>query len=210
MYYSQFEEDHFIVKYCERYGIKLYPVAIEIGASDGITSSNIRHFCTEKGFKGIYVEPHPERFKELERNITGQNTKAIRAACVSYEDTEFKTIGFKLEPCPDFSHIDPSSKFHVPIICWNDLIISEHIIKIGILSIDVEGEEMNILMDIVVSKIRPEFIIIESNSTYERIRQMEQLISYGYILHKMKDKNMLWMDEGLMTPEQDNAIYDIR
>ena len=47
MYYSQFQEDEFIVEYCQRYNINLIPVCIEIGASDGKEISNIRHFLLE-------------------------------------------------------------------------------------------------------------------------------------------------------------------
>jgi len=208
MYYSQFQEDEFIVKYCERYKIELHPVAIEIGASNGIISSNIRHFGTEKGFRCIYIEPHPDRFKELSNNTKGQNAECINAACVeSFYDKS--KIGFKIEPTSDFSHIDSESEFNVKCISFTD-IISNSIDKIGLLSIDVEGHEIPILEDVFKCEYRPQFIIIESNSTWMRKRQMELFNENNFVLHKMKDKNMLWMNGMLMTPEQDNAIYDVR
>jgi FkbM family methyltransferase len=211
MYYSQFQEDEFIVKYCERYKIQLHPVAIEIGASNGITNSNIRHFGTEKEFRCIYVEPHPERFKELLNNTKGQSAICINAACIKITRGIGRKVGFKIEQCPDFSHLDQTSDFFVESITFAE-ILDQYIEKrgIGILSIDTEGFEMPILSDALKGSIRPQFIIVESNATYERIKQIKLLIENGYVLHKMKDKNMLWMNGDLMTSEQDNAIYDVR
>jgi FkbM family methyltransferase len=209
-FFSQFQEDEFIVKYCERYRINLHPVAIEIGASNGLDLSNIRHFCIEKGFKGIYIEPHPERFKELLENTKGQNAVCINMACLRESDVDKSTlkVKFKLENNPDFSHISSIDGTYVDATWWNLLKI--RVQWIGILSIDVEGNDTSILEDVTHSGDRPQFIIIESNATTERMKQVRILEQYGYVLHKMKDKNTLWMDGHLLTKDQDNAIYDVK
>lgn len=214
MYYSQFQEDEFIVKYCERYKINLHPVAIEIGASNGIDGSNIRHFCTEKGFYGIYVEPHPQRVKELKHNTEGQNCDYLHAACVGFSYSASSSnqgkIGFKIEDVSDFSHIDKDSTLLVPCIDWFVIVGLVDSQRIGILSIDTEGTENEILKDVLFMNIKPQFIIIESNFILQRSEQIKLLNEAGYLLHKMKDKNMLWMDSGLLTHTQLNPVYDIK
>ena len=100
MYYSQFQEDEFIVEYCQRYNINLIPVCIEIRASDGKEISNIRHFCLN-GFKGIYVEPIPMRFEQLKKkNTTGQDVILYNSACIP--EGANKEVKFKIEPSFDF------------------------------------------------------------------------------------------------------------
>jgi FkbM family methyltransferase len=204
MYYSQFEEDKFIEEYCRNYGIKLHKTCIEIGASDGKTISNIRYFCLN-GFKGIYVEPIPIRYEEIKKNTQGQDCIILNNAVVP-EGTD-KEVKFKIEPSFDFSHIDNDNyNLIVRGIYWSEII--KCIQEVGILSIDIEGFETPILKDVLKSRIRPQFIIIESNLTTERTNQMKMLLRSNYYLMKMKSKNNVWMDSRIFTPEQDNAVYN--
>lgn len=203
MYYSQFQEDEFIVEYCQRYSINIIPVCVEIGASDGKDISNIRHFCL-KGFKGIYIEPIPIRFEQLKKNTIGQDVILYNSACIP-EGTN-KEVKFKIEPSFDFSHISEDDyNLIVQGIYWSEII--KDITDIGVLSIDIEGYETPILNDVLKSRIRPQFIIIESNLTTERHAQMKMLLRSNYYLMKMKSKNNVWMDSRIFTQEQDNAIY---
>lgn len=203
MYYSQFQEDEFIVEYCQRYNINLIPVCVEIGASDGKDISNIRHFCLN-GFKGIYVEPIPIRFEQLKKNTAGQDVILYNSACIP-EGTN-KEVKFKIEPSFDFSHISEDNyNLIVQGIYWSEII--KDITGVGVLSIDIEGYETPILKDVLKSHIRPQFIIIESNLTTERHAQMKVLLRSNYYLMKMKSKNNVWMDSRIFTQEQDNAIY---
>jgi hypothetical protein len=40
---------------------------IELGANDGITQSNTKHFELFKGWHGVLIEPSPTQFKKLKK-----------------------------------------------------------------------------------------------------------------------------------------------
>lgn len=60
------QNDHLISEIFQRIGIK-NGFFVEFGAWDGIFGSNTRGLFLE-GWEGILIEPHPERFKDLEEN----------------------------------------------------------------------------------------------------------------------------------------------
>ena len=66
MYYSQFQEDEFLNS--NIFKNKKNGTYIELGALDGILYSNTKFFEDSLNWKGVLIEPHPEKFKLLEKN----------------------------------------------------------------------------------------------------------------------------------------------
>jgi len=66
MYYSQCQEDIFLNQ--NIFKNKQNGVYIELGALDGVLYSNTKFFEDSLNWKGILIEPHPEKFKLLEKN----------------------------------------------------------------------------------------------------------------------------------------------
>ena len=63
MYYSQCQEDVFLNS--NIFKNKKKGTYIELGALDGVLYSNTKFFEDVLGWKGILIEPHPEKFKYL-------------------------------------------------------------------------------------------------------------------------------------------------
>ena len=61
MYYSQCQEDIYLNE--NIFKNKKNGVYIELGALDGILYSNTKFFEDSLNWKGILIEPHPEKFK---------------------------------------------------------------------------------------------------------------------------------------------------
>ena len=40
---------------------------VELGANDGITQSNTKHYELYKGWQGVLIEPSPKQFKRLKK-----------------------------------------------------------------------------------------------------------------------------------------------
>ena len=66
MYYSQVQEDIFLNE--NIFKNKKNGVYIELGALDGVLYSNTKFFEDSLNWKGILIEPHPEKFKLLQQN----------------------------------------------------------------------------------------------------------------------------------------------
>ena len=66
MYYSQCQEDIFLNE--NIFKNKKNGTYIELGALDGVLYSNTKFFEDSLNWKGILIEPHPEKFKLLQIN----------------------------------------------------------------------------------------------------------------------------------------------
>ena len=66
MYYSQCQEDEYLnLKYFQN---KQNGIYIELGALDGVLYSNTKFFEDTLHWKGILIEPHPNKFELLQQN----------------------------------------------------------------------------------------------------------------------------------------------
>jgi len=62
-------------------------VVIELGANDGITQANTAHFEKYKGWNGLLIEPIPSKFLECVRNRSDKN-HFVCGACVGFDYKE--------------------------------------------------------------------------------------------------------------------------
>ncbi|WP_095696690.1 FkbM family methyltransferase [Candidatus Planktophila versatilis] len=56
---------------------------VELGANDGITQSNTKHFELYKGWRGVLIEPSPKQFKKLKKFRKRKN-HFFNCACVAF------------------------------------------------------------------------------------------------------------------------------
>jgi len=203
-YYSQFGEDHWIVEYCKIYGISIPKLVVDIGASDGIVISNSRYFIESEGYEAILAEPRRDCKTKLDRLYAGSERVRVWNGAVSTSKEDM--IAFD-DTKGDFSEIDNKKGSLVPNTNFIGLLsmFGKQNAEIGILSLDVEGHELPILVEI-LDYCSPAFMILEANSTRER-REQIALLNDRYFLLYTKDKNMLWMSERYFTEQQDNAYF---
>ena len=146
---------------------------VEIGAYDGIEGSNCYHFEKFMNWEGIAVEASPLQFEKLKKN---RNCKLINLALGSenklvefYEVVEgftqmsgINNINFQnsLERIKKNSN-SKINKIKIESKTFNKLIPNDQIIDL--ISIDIEGNEFEVLKSIDFDEYQIKVIIIENN-----------------------------------------------
>lgn len=164
-------------------------VFVEVGALDGISGSNTYFFEKERDWKGILIEPNPIEFKKL---MECDRPLSIKENCVIFNEereVNFLSIG---GPCNVLSGIlefyNPKhmeridrellyySQFQegheyystkeivkIPALRLQTLFKKHNMDKIDLLSIDVEGAELQVLESIDYEKVSIDCILLENN-----------------------------------------------
>lgn len=190
--YSQHNEDEYLFEYIRKNRIKCPKIIMEMGACDGKYNSNSRMFI-EKGWKGHLIEPYDTYYNELKKLYEGKISRAYFCAI----GTETGKFPFKvLRNMIGHSHLThPDSDTYDYLIATYtlaDFFKIAEIKEIGILSIDVEGLDTVIAVQLMKTKVRPTFIIIESNSKRARERQT-LVLEKEYKLIATKNVNTIWL-----------------
>jgi len=187
MSYSQLNQDIEVLKF---YNYKLNGFFIEIGASDGIELSNTYLLEKDYNWKGICVEPIPEKFKLLCNN----RPNSICCSDAVYNESN-KQVIFDISNSSDlFSGISKNIACHknivdsdktqiiVNTITLNDLLEKYNAPSfIDYLSLDTEGSELEILKSVDYNKYIFGVIDIEHNYLEPfRTSIRELLTSNGY------------------------------
>lgn len=179
---------------------------LEIGAFDGIEGSNCYHFEKFMNWEGIAIEASPLQFKKLKKN---RNCKLMNIAIGSenkqvefYEVVEgftqmsgINNLNFK----DSFERIKKKSnskinKINIECKTFEKLILSDQIIDL--ISIDIEGNESDVLKTINFDKYKIKVIILENNTPKE--------LSY---LKFFKEKNFYYFDRVGMDEIYYNKKY---
>jgi FkbM family methyltransferase len=155
---------------------------VELGANDGLSQSNTKHFELFQGWQGVLVEPYKGNFDLIAKN-RAKRTLAFHAACVSfsYEKPEVELVFANLMTTPlgletDLSdaleHIASGERhlnahqhihsFNAPARTLNSILVeSDAPSRIDLLSLDVEGAEIEVLRGLNHSQFRFDHIIVE-------------------------------------------------
>jgi FkbM family methyltransferase len=154
---------------------------VELGANDGVNQSNTLYFEHFRGWRGVLIEPYPPNFKELVRNRSFLN-HFQNAACVgpTYQDSKVKlaysnlmtsTLGIASEIPNPLTHAEEGVgfwggrvfQFEARALTLNAILVeAKSPDKIDLLSLDVEGVELEILKGIDHSQFRFRYICVES------------------------------------------------
>lgn len=193
-------------------------IYVDLGAYDGIESSNTLFFEETLEWKGICVEPLPEAFEKLKDN---RNCICINK-CAAYYNGESKFMHVNPAVCPP-SHsekgrtsnyekmsglVDYYSEDHIKIIdniidqyggekntfsveCMdiNDILSILNTNKIDLLSVDTEGSELSILKHIDFSKFNIDVIVVEV--LYHNNELLDYMRGVGY--HKLEEVGYDWI-----------------
>ncbi len=155
--FSQNGEDGVIAKLFEVAGIKT-GYLVEFGAWDGITYSNARHhYLTNPDFRLLMIEPDKDRYAQLERNYPERKVILMNAEIKSGDEFPNLTDVFSMNPLSN----------------------------VALLSIDVDGEDLNIWKSLQTDIYRPKIVIIEFSKWQEEeaLSELEQCFAYrGYNL----------------------------
>ncbi len=184
---SQLGQDLWVL---EQTGYKRGGFFVEFGATDGVVLSNTYLLEKEFGWRGICAEPNPSFFQQLKENRsctlsneciageTGRNEKFILAdaygSLASYADRD--------------QHKDKRAAYEqacevidVTTVSLNDLLEKHHApLEIDYLSIDTEGNELEILQSLDFRRWRIRLITVEHNFTIARGKIRALLKDKGY------------------------------
>lgn len=132
--YSQGGEDGMIAELLRRLGIE-HGVCVEVGAHDGFTFSNTARLWHDLGWRGVLIEPHPGRHRQLIARSEGRDTVVLRRAVATEGEDCLSALLLATGTNP----------------------------QVDVLSIDVDGDDIGILRSL--PPVRARILVVEYNPT---------------------------------------------
>lgn len=155
---------------------------IQIGAHDGVRNDPIRPLVIKYGLPGVLVEPLPDFYSELCKNYANYTGLDFECSAVSNKEGAFTLYRFRRDaPVPktffhglarnDKEYIAQRAKessleeyveeVTVDYISFDRLLRKHQINRVGLLQIDTEGHDFDVIQSVMDSAIRPLFINYE-------------------------------------------------
>jgi FkbM family methyltransferase len=184
---------------------------VEVGANEPTsTGSQSWHLESELGWSGVLVEPNPglaEKARQLR-----PKAKVFECACTSPEKVGTLTLYIPIRGehhvaahasveinADDFSY----TKHHeikVKARTLDEILAESSVTKIDLLSLDVEGTEMDVLRGLDLSKYHPKLILLEDKFLY--LEKHRYLKRNGYKLVKRTKQNNWYVPNEAKRPAQ--------
>ena len=194
--YSQFGEDCQIVRF---FGKDWRGVFVDVGANDGLHGSN-SYLLEHNGWRGFLVEPNA-RLAEFCRNTRPRSIVINKAAVGDphvheVEVFEYYGVHHTHDNYDGLSSVGSPSALHHIAVAGGATVrrvsvpaaTLDHMLEelrfegtTDLVSIDVEGLELEVLKGFSLNRYRPRLLIIEDNSIGEDTRVVSYLASQGYL-----------------------------
>ncbi len=173
---------------------------VELGANDGITQSNTKHLELYKGWVGVLIEPSPSQFAKL-RKSRSKRSSFFNCACVSFDFPKAtielmysNLMSVALEGENDIADPVAHAKagesysdkeeiyvFSAPARTLQSILEEARSPSlIDLLSLDVEGGELEVLSGIDFEQNNFKYIVLETRSINE-VRGFLELRNYAEI-----------------------------
>lgn len=199
--YSQRGEQAVILEFFKG---KKYGRFCDIGANDGITFSNTRALALN-GWPGTYIEASPKAFSRLQGSIANlmshvcYASQYLQLALTNYSGTvilkESESIlsskndvalvsTLNDSEMDRFKSITHYNEVKVPCVTWTEFMrrLSNHK-KFDFISIDIEGEELNVLPDMDFDAMETKMVCIEWNSKPELKKEYDKYLSKFKVIY---------------------------
>ncbi|HZL44248.1 MAG TPA: FkbM family methyltransferase, partial [Verrucomicrobiae bacterium] len=177
-------------------------IVIDVGANDGFYGSNSYPFIA-RGWRAVMIEPHPVVFKRLEKRFArSPQVTCLQIACSNTTGTLPFYVGADGEapslstlctdPDPGFRKGRLDQTINVKVDTLNNVLHSLAISRdIGVLSVDAEGMDYEVLLGLDFPRWRPRVIITENYRPKEAAKAT-YLTEQGYAFQGKIHSNTLW------------------
>lgn len=141
---------------------------VDIGAR-GKNHSNSYDLLKSFHWKGLLVDAHPKAIEDIKREFAGLDVDVVHSAVSDYSGTATFTLSHAVDTSSMTT--DWTDRYGGPIGTITvpaerlPVILANHKVpkRFGLLSLDVEGQDVKVINDLFLnSDYRPEYIIIES------------------------------------------------
>lgn len=184
---------------------------IEAGANNGISQSNTMYFEKYRKWKGILIEPIPSLAEDCKINRPNCIVENCALVPFDYQDSEIEMYycnlvsmvkGSRKTKDEELKHIElgrsvqgiDSYELSVPARTLTEILDQYKVEKVDLLSLDVEGFELDVLRGLDFTRYQPDFLLIEAryrdeidgflSSHYDVIAEL----SHHDVLYKSKKK----------------------
>lgn len=150
---------------------------IEAGANDGLFQSTTK-ILEDLGWSGLLVEPSEKAYLEC---LQSRKCFIENCALVSFDYTEDFVFGDFWEKSPRARVVNSPGFRKVNAKTLTSLLNDINVSHVDFLSLDVEGYEMQVLGGIDFDKIDISYMLIEVNSDFYTLEQMNSyLLERGF------------------------------
>lgn len=197
---------------------------VELGANDGISQSQTKFLEVYCGWRGVLIEPTPEIYRMLKKNRSRKN-HFENSACVSFDfphhempmlysdlmtislEGQNDVINRQLHAQEGVKHLlrgVENYQYMASATTLNQILMSSEAPSvIDLLSLDVEGAELEVLQGIEFNRYKFRLVLIETRS----IREVEHFLSVkGYSLLGQVSKLDFVFSSAPELPQQDQKI----
>ena len=145
---------------------------VDIGANDGVTVSNSRMLIEQYGFKGVLIEPYKPVYEQLYALYASHpDVRTVDKAVAAQS---------RMDAINWHGHVDGLAMQHEEV---NSVLeASQTPSDIGVLSIDIDGRDNEVLEAIDWSRFKPWIVIaeIDSSSHHKLQEQIELMGRFDY------------------------------
>lgn len=194
MYYGQHLQDKFLEEHVFHGLVDGF--FVDVGAHDGIQINNTYFFEKDRRWKGILIEPLPCVYREL-----AQNRPHATALNLAVDDTDGTTefimnTGYTEMLSGISRHYEPEHRARleselvsqggsseiIPVVTKRlETIFDEHhVTRVHLLSVDVEGAELQVVQSINFDKVFIDVILFEANYPTKARIIVDYLTAKGY------------------------------
>lgn len=199
MNYSQNSEQEIILNYFQSHKGNF----LDLGANDGVTFSNTRALA-EAGWSGVLIDASPKAFQKLEENYKNKldfhlyNLAIGRVNGIAKFHESGPLIGaddvalvstFHQHEMDRFKSVVQYEEIEAKCLTWSAFLAGCPIKDFDFISMDIEGNEMDVLpyMDLTNTRM----ICIEFNGNEELKREYEKFL-FGFNLIYTSGENLIY------------------
>lgn len=205
MYSQSTEEKHILQYFRENYPDLIKGAFLDLAANDGITFSNT-YALSQMGWGGCCIEPSPKAFQKLQEIHKDREDIELINLAITEDGGELtfmesgELIGngdvglvstFKGSEVERFYHTVKYEEITVNSIQWEQFYEMSHYKVFDMVSLDIEGCELEVLPYMDFDKMETKMLVIEHNGREDLKREYEKYLD-GFSLIHTTPENLLY------------------